>query len=265
MSPLVRVERLGLATRNSPVFSDLSFRLERGALTVVVGPSGSGRSALLLAVSGRMAGLTGTVGLGDRTRTRPAELRRCTSLARLATLVGPEDRLTVAESLTERALIDGVRVADAEKAVALAEQAFALAFPRERLVEELGAYERALLCVALAVVRPAELVLLDDADRGLDVADQVRLYAALERLCATGPTVLVTTTELAAVPAGVAVIPLPPRPGKPARGRPVRPGGAALEKATDSPPDEAAGGGAGSLDDPPTAPDDTPDDDGKTP
>jgi len=193
VKPLVTVERLGLATRDSPVFSDLSFRLERGALTVLLGPSGSGRSALLLAVSGRMAGLTGTVGLGDRTRTRPTDLRRCTSLARLATLVGPEDKLTVAESLTERALIDGVRVADAERAVAVSEQAFALAFPRDRLVEELGAYERALLCVALAVVRPAELVLLDDADRGLDVADQIRLYAALERLCATGPAVLAAT------------------------------------------------------------------------
>jgi len=265
VSPLVRVERLGLATRTRPVFSDLSFCLERRTLTVVVGPSGSGRSALLLAVSGRMAGLTGTVRLGDKTRTRPAELRRCTSLARLATLVGPEDKLTVAESLIERALIDGVRVADAERAVAVAEQAFAVTLPRGRLVEELGAYEQALLCVALAVVRPAELVLLDDADRGLDVADQVRLYAALERLCATGPTVLAATTERAAVPAGVAVVPLPVRPGTPARGRPVRPGGAAPGTTTNSPLDKAAGADEDPVDDSRTTRDDTPDDDGKTP
>jgi ABC-type cobalamin/Fe3+-siderophores transport system ATPase subunit len=207
------VDRLSLATREGPVFTDVSFVLEPGRLGVLVGASGQGRSALLLAVTGRMRGTTGAVRLGRHgAATRPKDLRAVTSVARLATLVEPEGQLSVAESITERALLDGVRVAEATAAVARAEGVLGLRFGRERLVDDLGAYERSLLCVALALVRPAELVVLDDADRSLDLYDQERLLAALVRLCDTGPTVLAATTEAVAVPPGAVVIPLE-RPG----------------------------------------------------
>lgn len=216
MSALLHVERLGLATRTGPVFPELTFSLERATLSVVLGPSGSGRSALLLAVCGRMKGVTGSVRLGSHAlRTRPGDLRRRTAVARLATLVGPEDKLTVAESVTERALVDGVQPAGAAAAFAAAEHALGVTFPRTSRVEELGAYEQALLCVALAGLRPADLVVLDDADRGLDVADQTRLLQALQRLCSTGWTVLAASTEPAAVPADVPVVVLPSRPPRP--------------------------------------------------
>ena len=206
---LLHVEGLGLATKAGPVFADVSFTLEPHALAVVLGAAGSGRSALLLALCGRMRGTTGSVRLGRSLRTRPADLRRETSVARLGTLVGLEDQLSVAESTTERALVDGVQRADAESALVAAEEAFGVSFGRDRLVQDLGAYEQTLLAVALATARPAELVVLDDADRALDVADQQRLYAALGRFCATGPCVLAASAEAAAVPAGTLVVPLP--------------------------------------------------------
>jgi ABC-2 type transport system ATP-binding protein len=211
VSALVDVQHLGLATRTGPVFADVTFSIERGALTAVVGRSGSGRSALLLAVTGRMRGLTGAVRLHSR-RTRPRDLWRVTSVARLATLVQPEGQLSVGESVGERALIDGVPSVDAERAMAVAEEALEVRFDRTRLVDDLDAYDRTLLCVALATIRPAELVVLDDADRGLDLDDQRRLLAALTRLAVTGPAVLVSTTERAAVPTSAAVVPLGPQP-----------------------------------------------------
>jgi ABC-2 type transport system ATP-binding protein len=211
--PLLAVEGLGLATPAGPVFADLSFTVPRGALTAVVGPSGSGRSAVLLALGGRMRGVTGTVRLGERAaRSRPRDLRAHTAVARLATLVEPEGRLTVGESVTERALVDGVAADAAARAVARAEETVGTTFDRSLLVDDLSAYDRALLCVALALVRPADLVLLDDADRALDVADQRRLLDALGRLCATGQTVVVSTTEAASLPPGTVVVPLRPRP-----------------------------------------------------
>ena len=222
MTGLLHVEGLGLATRAGRVFSDVSFTLEPRTLAVVLGPAGSGRSALLLAVCGRMRGTTGSVRLGDRSlSTRPADLRRATSVARLGTVVQLEEQLSVAESTTERALVDGVQRADAEAALAAAEEAFGVTFPRDRLVQDLGAYEQTLLAVALATARPAELVVLDDADRSLDVADQQRLYAALARLCATGPSILAASAEAAAVPAGTPVVPLPTPAPAPAPAEPT--------------------------------------------
>jgi ABC-type multidrug transport system ATPase subunit len=211
VSALIDVQHLGLATRNGPVFADVTFTIERNALTVVVGRSGSGRSALLLAATGRMRGLIGAVRLGSR-QTRPRALRAVTSVARLATLVLPEGQLSVGESVVERALIDGAASADAHRAMATAEEVLEVSFDRSRLVDDLDAYDRALLCVALATIRPAELVVLDDADRGLDLDDQRRLLAALSRLAADGPAVLASTTELAAVPAAAAVVQLGPQP-----------------------------------------------------
>jgi ABC-type multidrug transport system ATPase subunit len=211
VSALIDVEHLGLTTRTGPVFTDVTFGVERHSLTVVVGRSGSGRSALLLAACGRMRGFTGTVRLDSRP-VRPRALRAVTSVARLASLVQPEAQLSVGESIEERMLVDGVQRADAERAMARAEDILEVTFGRSRLVGQLDAYDEALLCVALATISPSRLVVLDDADRGLDLDDQRRLLAALGRLAATGPALLVSTTNPAAVPASATVVRLGPQP-----------------------------------------------------
>ena len=217
---LLRVERLGLATRTGPVFTDVTFTVPRQRLTVVVGPSGSGRSALLLGLSGRMRDLTGRVSWGDHgSAARPRQLRAATSVARLATLVQLEGQLSVGESVTERALMEGVQVDAAEHALARVQELVGVTFARDRLVDELGAYDATLLGVALAVLRPAELVVLDDADRGLDLADQRRLLQTLAGLAAAGQTLVVSTTEPAALPDAAHVVTLPataaPGPAEP--------------------------------------------------
>jgi ABC-type multidrug transport system ATPase subunit len=220
-SPLIDVQHLGLVTRDGPVFSDLTFAVERDTLTVVVGRSGSGRSALLLAVCGRMRGVSGAVRLGQQ-RTRSRDLRAVTSVARVATLVQPEGQLSVGESVLERALLDGVQSAVAAHAMATAEDLLGVRFDPDLLVDQLDAYDRSLLCVALATIKPADLLVLDDADRGLDLDDQHRLLTALSRLAGNGGAVLVTTSEIAAVPASAAVVHLGPT-GTDRAGRPAAP------------------------------------------
>ena len=216
--PVVRVAGLALEGPEGAVFAPVDAAVWPGMLTAVVGPAGSGRSALLLALTGRMRGCTGTVLLADADRPHRADARRLrarSAVARLGELVAPEDRLDVAQSLAERALIDGVRPAAAEQAFAAAEELLEVHLDRRALVEQLGAYERAVLAVALARVRAADLVVLDDADADLDLDDQRRLLAALRRLAGTGPAVLVSTTERAALPAGSRAVTLPgPTPNR---------------------------------------------------
>jgi ABC-type transport system involved in cytochrome bd biosynthesis fused ATPase/permease subunit len=57
--PLVVAEGLSLAAKQGPVFTDLRFNWPKSTLVAVVGPSGSGRSSLLLALVGRLRGVTG--------------------------------------------------------------------------------------------------------------------------------------------------------------------------------------------------------------
>ena len=211
---VVEAEHLSLAGPGGPVFTDVSVAVEPARLTVVVGPGGSGRSSLLLALTGRMRGCVGTV----RTQGRPVRsgrelraLRGRTAVARVAAFVQPEPRLTVAQTLVERALLDGVRPAAAERAFAAGEDVLGVHLDRATLVEGLTAYERTALAVLLALVRPAELVVLDDLDADLDLADQGRFADALVRLAgAAGCAVLATSTERASVPADAVLVTLAP-------------------------------------------------------
>ena len=210
-TPVVAAAHLSLTGPEGPVFTDVSVAIAPRRLTVLAGPSGTGRSSLLLALSGRMRGSAGTLRLHGRAVRSGRDLRRLratTAVARIATLVVPEPRLTVAESVVERALLDGVRPAGAERAFADAEARLGIRLDRDVLVEQLSAYDRTALAVALALVRPADVVVLDDVDTDLDVDDQRRLLDALVGLAADGPAVLVTTTDASPVPADALLVTL---------------------------------------------------------
>ena len=210
---VVEARHLSLVGPEGPVFRDVTLAVRPGLVTVVVGPGGSGRSSLLLALCGRMRGCTGTIGAQGRAVRSARDLRalrRRTSVARISDVVLPEARLTVAESVVERALLDGVRPADAERAFAAAEDLLDTHLDRRTVTERLTAYEQTALAVALALVGPADLVVLDDLDSDLDTDDQRRLLDALVRVAAAGPAVLVSTTERASVPDAAVLVTLAP-------------------------------------------------------
>ncbi len=208
----VAARHLSLVGPEGPVFTDVSLDLPAGRLTVLVGPSGSGRSSLLLALCGRMRGTTGLLVHSRHVRTRRdlRALQQATSVARAGTFVAPEPRLTVGQSVAERALLDGVRTALAASAFAAAEELLEVRLDRHVAVERLTAYEQAALAVALALVRPADLVVLDDVDADLSLDDQRRLLDGLARVAADGPAVLASTTESAPVPADALLVTLAP-------------------------------------------------------
>ena len=205
----ISADELGLRTPHGDVFAGLTFAIPRGSLAVVAGPSGSGRSAALLALGGRMRGLTGSLrvaGFDGLTETR--QIRATTSIARIAHLVDLEGQLTVGDSVTERALTDAVPAPRATAVLEHAETILGAEFERGLLVDDLSAVDRTLLAVALATLRPAHILLLDDADLQLSLVDQRRVMAALLRLTDTGITVVASTLGTDAVPAEATVVPL---------------------------------------------------------
>jgi ABC-type multidrug transport system ATPase subunit len=201
---LVIAEGLGLRTKNGVVFDDLQLDWPAGRLVAVTGPAGSCRSSLLLAVTGRMRGLTGRLRVaGLDAVAESGKVRALTSVARISDLAQLEGRLTVSESIVERALIDAVHPDDAMRTVAELEDRLDLALPRAQLVDDLPALEQTAFAAILATVRPSRLVVLDDADARIDLTDQRRLYEVLRLLAEGGPTVAVSVTETAALPADV--------------------------------------------------------------
>lgn len=78
--PLVDIEAMGVTKSfgDNRIFSDVSFRLERGASVALVGANGAGKSTLLRCVMGLIPVTGGAVRLlgEDATGAKPADLRR---------------------------------------------------------------------------------------------------------------------------------------------------------------------------------------------
>ena len=100
---------LGLLTKTGWVFQNIDLTLRPGSVAAIVGPAGTGRSCLLLALTGRMAANTGRLMVaGHLMEDEQSQIRAITAVARIGSLAVPEPGLTVRESIDERCLLDNV-------------------------------------------------------------------------------------------------------------------------------------------------------------
>lgn len=186
------------------VFENVDLRVSPGSLAVVCGPGGTGRTSLLLALSGRLRLVAGHLEVSGHVLPAQARaVRRLVLPARLRPGYELEERHRVREAVAERRLISGVpisSIADAFDLLGIDPNA-------SSLVGELPADERLLLAVALTAASAPAGIVVDDVDVGLGATGRSRAWAALRGLAGTGMTVLTSATD---PPFGdVEVIPLP--------------------------------------------------------
>ncbi|MFF0476184.1 ATP-binding cassette domain-containing protein [Streptomyces sp. NPDC004284] len=211
----VVADGFGLKGPRGWAFRKVSFRAEPGALVAIEGPSGSGRTCLLLALTGRMKAKEGHAEVGGLALPRKmAAVRRITALGQVPGVSELDPAFTVAEHLRERALLqrrfDGsVRALlrrPAERAAtarARIDEAVAAAgldldsLPKgERTsVRDLERLEALRLSIALALINRPRLLAVDDLDLKLSDADRAEAWALLRSLAASGTTVLAVCSE----------------------------------------------------------------------
>ncbi|MET8574789.1 ATP-binding cassette domain-containing protein [Streptomyces sp. NPDC005012] len=219
----VAARGLGVKGPRGWAFRGVAFEAEPGSLVAVTGPSGSGRTALLLALTGRMRPTEGTAEVAGRVLPkRMAEVRRVTGVANVPGVTDLDPALTVAEHLRERVLVgrryggtaaDLLRgllrpprvraAADAARVrAALEDVGLGLAdLPKggRTAVRDLSREQELRLSVALALLgrpdRPA-VVAVDDADLGLTASERAAATAMFSALTARGVTVLAACREV---------------------------------------------------------------------
>lgn len=202
---------LELTTPHGRVFGPVDWVLPPRTHGAVLGVQGSGRSAFLLAITGRMRGLTGTLRVGDLDGLRqPRLLRHRSAVARITDLVELEPDLTVAEAADEHALADGIGVRRGRESFMALQEAIDHHFAPSARVDTLSAYERTLLAALLACQRPAHHIVLDDVDDALTVPQLQELYRAMDLLGTLGHSFVVSALESSPLPRGAAVLHLPP-------------------------------------------------------
>ncbi|GAA3396587.1 ATP-binding cassette domain-containing protein [Streptomyces roseoviridis] len=248
----VVAEGFGLKGPRGWAFRGVGFEAAPGTLVAIEGPSGSGRTCLLLALTGRMKAHEGHADVaGHRLPRRMAAVRRISALGPVPGVSDLDPALTVAEHLRERALLQrrfdgslrallrppGERAAEARARIDEALTAVALdldALPKgERTaVRDLERLEALRLSLALALIGRPRLLALDDADLKLSDADRAAAWALLRSIAEAGTTVLAVCSE---APAGALRVSTAADRDEPAR--------AAAEAATTSAAETGTGPG----------------------
>ncbi|MFI5802825.1 ATP-binding cassette domain-containing protein [Streptomyces sp. NPDC051561] len=205
----------GLKGPRGWAFRGVDLAAPAGSFVAIEGPSGSGRTCLLLALTGRMRATEGHAEVGGlRLPKKPAGVRRISALGPVTGVNELDPAFTVAEHLRERALLqrrfDGalrslfqrpsVRRAAARARIdaALAAAGLDLAtLPKgERTsVRDLERLEGLRLSVGLALMGSPRLLAVDDADLKLSDAEREQAWELLRSVAAAGTTVLAVCSE----------------------------------------------------------------------
>ena len=193
-TPILRARNLLATGHEGTIFGPIDVDLNGGDLCIVHGDKGSGKSALLLTLSGRFRGVTGTLLInGIDALESPYEAIDETTVARLGNYVAPEDRLTIAESIAERAYLDRIPLREAEDRAEEIENLLGFRVERGVEIEQLDPVTRAITSVALAMLRPAQIVVVDDIDLVVPHSQQPRMFELLHKLTTLDQSVIIAS------------------------------------------------------------------------
>ena len=218
VSPGIVARGLGLLTTSGWVYREVDFDVPQGALALVTGPAGCGKTALLLTLAARMRPSAGALRLGDCDAVaQPQRARRLVGLGETAGVNELDPTLRVADQV--RAELDLYGLGRKRGDVAAALEPVGLELDARVRVGDLHAADRLLLGVALAAIgRPAFLV-VDDLHEDLTPAEHELALARLRELTRSGTTIVAGSLDPALASRADVVLALSPN-GRPAGGGP---------------------------------------------
>ncbi|TMH25033.1 MAG: ABC transporter ATP-binding protein [Betaproteobacteria bacterium] len=192
---MLRISELRASYDAAPVLQSISLHVDRGETVALLGPNGAGKSTLMAAITGTIAQRAGSIQLDG---VELAAAKSHAIVARGVALV-PEGRLVFAPFSVE----DNLRLGAIRLKGALAERyeyVYGL-FPRlaerrRQLAGTLSGGEQQMLAIGRALMSAPRLLLLDEPFLGLAPMVVQEIRAALERLRATGLTLLIVEQKL---------------------------------------------------------------------
>ncbi|MFI2189298.1 ATP-binding cassette domain-containing protein [Streptomyces sioyaensis] len=226
----VHARAIGVEGPRGWAFQGIDITAEPGALIAVQGSSGSGRTCLLLALTGRMRITAGEATVaGLPLPKRMGTVRSRTAIAHVPGVVELEPALTVGEHLKEQALLGhrfqglgaslpwGKRQKEATRARIDAALAAVRLDPGTLVkglrtaVRDLERIEALRLSVALGIMHGPQLLAVDDVDLKLSAAERAEAWQLLRDLAQAGTTIVAAGSE---APADALVVRTTPAPAR---------------------------------------------------
>lgn len=185
------VNGLSVSYKGVPVVHDLNFEVNAGEVFGLLGPSGSGKSSVLSALTGSAAA-TGRIRLGDLDVSESAARHR--NFGHVYQEFRLFDWMTIWENIAFPCRAKGWPAPDAKAAVALAISRVGLSGPPNRKVRDLSGGERQRVALARAMVSNPSVLLLDEPFSHLDPPLRQELKLDLIRFLEESeiPIILVT-------------------------------------------------------------------------
>jgi ABC-2 type transport system ATP-binding protein len=190
----LRAQRLRLSAAGRDVYPPLTFEASAGSMTAILGAAGTGKTALLLTLAGRMRGWTGRAEVcGADASAHAARTRRLVGLGLMRGINDLAEPLTCRQHIAEQHVFVPRR--ERSRVDVLARVGIDALADVE--VKQLDAEQRVCLGIALALVRNVRVVVVDDIDSDLDQEERARILALLRDLADDGLTVLFACVDVA--------------------------------------------------------------------
>lgn len=172
--------------------------LERGECVALIGANGSGKSTAVRAISGLLEPSEGAVRIcGHDPHSEPDGEAARAALALVPDAPMLYEDLTVRQHLSLVALAHGVIDDGIEERIDALLERLGLSHRAGFLPAELSRGLKQKTALACALIRPAQLLILDEPVVGLDPPSQSLLVEMLREAKASGTAVLLTTHQMA--------------------------------------------------------------------
>ncbi|KAL1440529.1 hypothetical protein MTO96_009385 [Rhipicephalus appendiculatus] len=193
----VFVNRLEYEKKQKHVLRDTSFKAYQGEIMIILGPSGAGKTALVNIISGSAVATQGQVIVnGYDVAVQTARAREMMGVVQQRDVLFYD--LTVAEHLVFFGALAGLS-GDAllHRCVELQDM-FSLGDIAEVRTNLLAEAQKRRLALAIAIVVPRKVLILDEPVRGMDAASRMNVWQVLDKLRPT-TCIIITTPEVEAV------------------------------------------------------------------
>ncbi len=194
--PGIEVEGLRRAFGDVEAVADVSFTAPAGAVTALIGPNGSGKTTVLLMLTGLLAPDSGQARVAGFDVVTQNLLAR-QQVGWMPDVFGTWDALTCSEILSTFAHAYGVSRAETTQRVEQVLDLVHLSEFAKRPARVLSRGQKQRLGLARALVHDPAVLLLDEPASGLDPRSRMELRALLRDLAGAGKTVVVSSHVLA--------------------------------------------------------------------
>jgi ABC-2 type transport system ATP-binding protein len=192
--PAVLAEGLTLRTRRGVVYENVDLTMKPGGLAAVVGPSGSGRTALLLSLAGRLRFSEGRAVLCGLDVARQArKVREVVGLGIFPGVNELDDTVTIGAQVKAELVLH--RLPHDERSVKNVLEKCRIEVQPCTHFATLNRGEQMLLGVGLGLLHKPRVLMVDNADLSLTQAEQAKVWSILRETADGGTTVVASCVE----------------------------------------------------------------------